>query len=188
MRDKDDLDALLDEALATYADIEESSNFSVRVLAAVRQNENRRAARGWLPWAIALPVAAAVLIAMLVSPHRTTSRESRSISQVATPSVVPRIPEAAMEITPHVIRTVRPLRTRATNEVRSAIHKLPVPKQQVFPTPQPLSREEEALVFLAHRNAAVPAQLIDASSHDVKPLSIAAIHISPLNPPDKGGN
>ena len=187
MRDKDDLDALLDEALATYADVEESSNLSVRVLAAIRKSEDHKTSRRWLPWAIALPVAAAVLIAVLVSPHRSRSRESSQISQVAT-QPAPNSPKAVVETPSHAVRAVRPPRARTTNEVRSAIHKLPVPKQAVFPAPQPLSREEQALVSLANTRPSVAAQSIAESSQPVEPLSIAAIHIPPLNPPDKGGN
>ena len=187
MRDKDDLDLLLDEALATYACVEESSNLSVRVLVAVRQNEHRRAPLRWLPWAIALPVAAAVLIAVLVGPRLFRSREVPLTPQVATQSA-PDNPKAVVETPSPAVRAVRPPRARTTNEVRSAIHKLPVPKQAVFPAPQPLSREEQALVSLANTRPSVAAQSIAESSQPVEPLSIAAIHIPPLNPPDKGGN
>jgi hypothetical protein len=66
---------------------------------------------------------------------------------------------------------------------------VPLPKREVFPTPQPLSPEEQAFVEFAARAPETERQLfIEAQKRDDAPLSIAAIEIQPLDPPDHGGN
>ena len=75
MREKDDLDLLIDSALATYADPGPDSGLEDRVLvtlAAVRTNTSRVRThwrRRWLPWAVAIPIAAGLLFLWL-SPAR----------------------------------------------------------------------------------------------------------------------
>ena len=78
MREKDDLDLLLDSALATYADPGPESGLEDRVLAtlsAARSSGERRRLFGsprrrWLPWAIAVPVVTC-LLALWLSIGRT---------------------------------------------------------------------------------------------------------------------
>src|SRR5215472_7488723 len=69
MPDKDDLDLLLDSALATYGGPGPETGLEQRVLsslAAARAAEQERRARAWprrwLAWAIAVPVAASLLL------------------------------------------------------------------------------------------------------------------------------
>jgi hypothetical protein len=62
-------------------------------------------------------------------------------------------------------------------------------KRDVFPTPQPLTRQEQALAVFAIRTPALELQaLIEARKQDDAPVSITAIDIQPLEPPDQGGN
>ena len=77
MPDKDDLDLLLDSALSTYADPGPDAglgaNFEQRVLAriaAAQTSPERKQAprRTWLPWAIALPLAAGLVLLLLLAP------------------------------------------------------------------------------------------------------------------------
>src|SRR5947209_1850246 len=72
MPEKDQLDLLLDSALATYADPGPDSGLEQRVLAELesgrQSGQQRRATAGtrrWLPWAIAVPIAAGLLILWL---------------------------------------------------------------------------------------------------------------------------
>jgi hypothetical protein len=187
LRDNEDFDILIDSALATYADVEESPALAARVLAVVRQNQNRRSFRRWLPWAIAIPAAAGLLVAVLFGMRSTPLHKQPPVSQVVAPP--PLSGEVATAHAPSpVLRGMPSHRRRAANEVRPANHTPPLPKREVFPTPEPLSREEQVLVYLAVRSPAVSAQVVDAKPHSVEPLGIAAIHIPSLNPPDHGGN
>jgi hypothetical protein len=64
---------------------------------------------------------------------------------------------------------------------------------EVFPTPAPLSPEEQALADLVNRDPRIVTRQIAQSAITPQPqpverIHIAAIHIPPLNPPDNGGN
>jgi len=73
--------------------------------------------------------------------------------------------------------------------VQAAANATPLPKLDVFPTPQPLTRQEQALAVFAIRTPALELQaLIEARKQDDAPVSITAIDIQPLEPPDQGGN
>ena len=70
MREKDPLDLLIDSALSTYADPGPDSGLEDRVLTAVavRNETSRVRARWsprWLPWAIAVPIAAVLILLWL---------------------------------------------------------------------------------------------------------------------------
>ena len=69
MHEKDDLDLLLDSALASYADPGREAGLERRVLAALATAQNLRVpgsifarSRRWMPWAIALSAAASLLV------------------------------------------------------------------------------------------------------------------------------
>jgi hypothetical protein len=64
MRENDELDLLLDAALATYADPGPHSGLEERVVAALRGERGRRVAsapRRWV-WAVGIPIAASLLL------------------------------------------------------------------------------------------------------------------------------
>jgi len=69
----------------------------------------------------------------------------------------------------------------------------PLPKQEVFPTPTPLTKEEQALVALVNRNPGnITQSIAETQKQPVEPLTIAAIRIPLLDsstnsPSDKGG-
>jgi len=99
MPEKDELDQLLDSALATYADPGADSGIEQRVLAALAAD--RAAAqignvpgwkRRWLPWAIAVPVAASLLlwvsIAKVDHVPAIQKQEPYRSDQERTPSII----------------------------------------------------------------------------------------------------
>lgn len=201
MREKDDLDLLIDSALATYADPGPDSWLENRVLvtlAAVRTETSQvrtRWRRGWLPWAIAIPIAAGLLF-LLLSPARHKPLPASEPQQAhegaptaTTPragsssEVRPRLPNRSEIPHRHAIRITQP-----ASPVQTALA-APLPKLDVFPTPQPLTAEERALVVVAAQTP-LPAReaLIEAQSLDITPVRIAEIHIPPLEPPDQGQN
>jgi hypothetical protein len=193
MREKDDLDLLIDSALATYADPGPDSGLEDRVLvtlAAVRTDtvrERRRWRMRWLPWAVAIPIAAGLLFLWL-SPRRdkplpaSVPQEARS----APPKAIAPHANSSREVRPaiprrHVIRSAQP-----ASPVQTAQAAL-LPKLDVFPTPQPLTAEERALVEVVTQTP-LPAReaLVEAQSQDTVPIRIAEIRIPPLEPPDQG--
>jgi hypothetical protein len=193
MREKDDLDLLLDSALATYADPGPDSGLEYRVLAALTAIRTEPPAvltpwpRRWLPWAIAVPIAAGLLLLWLSmarnkplpasEPQQARQSAPAPIAQPAAPSnevrrAVPRR---------HPVRIPPP-----TSSVQTA-QATPLPKLDVFPTPQPLTAEERALVdVVAQSPLPVREALVQAQTQDDSPVRIAAIHIPPLEPSDQG--
>jgi hypothetical protein len=193
MRDDESLDTILEAALATYAVPERAPDLAARVLASVRQEARPvRHPRRWLIWAIAVPALAALLLAALIPNHHwrkhaASSAENAAIApQVKQPRLSPKI------TTPQIARPEAASGQLAAAAVRAPITAAAgrsLPKQGVFPTPIPLTPEEQALVALVNRDPGHIAENIAASQQEpVQPLHIAAIEIPPINPPGKGDN
>jgi hypothetical protein len=165
----DELDKLLDEALASYSSEEPRPGLEQRVLKRVRAEGIPRHV-GWWRWAIAIPVLASLLV--LAIAHRSKPRPAAAESKVASvqrPATAPTTPRRA---------AYRPTR-RVVN--RPVVAHPPLPKRGVFPLPAPLSAQERALVDLVTR---FPDQarevLIEASQRSSQPIEIPRIEIPPL--------
>jgi len=224
MPDKDDLDLLLDSALATYADPGADSGLEERMLAAVAaaqaDGDIRKVSRwtSWWPaWAIALPMVASLLlwIAMSRPDHAPANpiQEANRVEEMRTPSSsVPTArrtiqhgdstrttarshraagkaalkPCQATELTPAAASTPGnsgscPGKTPAGSTSMQAVSTTPLPKLDVFPTPQPLTPQERSFASVA-TVAPVPLRqaLAEAQKEDNAPVHIAAIHIPPI--------
>jgi hypothetical protein len=183
MRENDDLDLLLDAALKTYADSEKSPNLEQRILARIAAEPSVAPRTRWLPWVIALPLAACLLVLVLFM-----SPQHREPSQTATPfapsSPLATLPAAPLPAKVHSSRTRSPL--HSAPPILLAGRDVPLPKLDVFPTPQPLTAEERALVVIATQTP-VPLRraLVEAQSQPDAPLHIAEISIPPVKPPDQ---
>lgn len=186
MSDHDQLDRLLDSALSTYASPE--PDFKERLLRSIASTatSQRRLRRAWLPWAIALPVAACLLVAIFLHvarPRTAPVQQARS---------VPSLP-FAVQPEPRVT-SVPPATSRRRHKDSaphpSAASTIAMPKQDVFPTPQPLTAEERALVTAAGRGDPSERQrLLTASKPPPDaPLAIAGLSIPPLATFDEGNN
>ncbi len=195
MPEQDNLDLLLDSALRTYGDPGADSGLSERILA--RVGASREAAstasprRRWLLWAIAMPAAACVLLLVLSGPKKGGAPSGHAAGTLRS--------QNAPVVAAHdkQLPDARPLHTQATARrvprkphlVQVAAHPAPLPKLDVFPTPQPLTPEEQALVAFATQSPESERQaLLEAQKKSNEPLRIAAIHISPLEPPAPGTN
>ncbi|MDE3150299.1 MAG: hypothetical protein KGL37_12590 [Acidobacteriota bacterium] len=202
MREKnDDLDllpdVLIDAALATYADPGPDSGLDRRVMA--RISEARIAAepaprRRWLPWAIALPAAACLLLFLLVlsGPKQlhppSSNPEQANQSQEAPIAVARTAPSTAPQALP-AHGTKAPGHGPRSRATALAAKPAPLPKLDVFPTPRPLTPEEQALVeFAAHATKAERESFFAAQQQADEPLQIVAIQIPPLEPPAPGTN
>jgi hypothetical protein len=189
MPDQDELDEMLHSALNTYGDPGPDSDLAGRVLARVAAANMQRPSRRWLPWAIALPVAAGVLILVTLFTSRPSSRPADHIDQAHV--LQPQPAHASRSIasaisTPN--RRTRVARAKAHDALVAATP-LRLQKRDVFPTPQPLTPAEQALAdYATHASPADRQALIETQQKIEEPLSIAAIQIQPLAPPDQSGN
>jgi hypothetical protein len=184
MRENDDLDLLLDAALKTYAESEASPSLEQRVLARIAAEPSVAPRTRWLPWAIAVPLAACLLVVALFF-----SQQHRAPIQTALTPSAPSSPLAALPAAPHPAQVHR-ARTRSplhsAPPILLANRNVPLPKLDVFPTPQPLNAEERTLVVIATQTP-VPLRkaLVDAQSQPDAPLHIAEIRIPPIEPNDQ---
>ena len=215
MREKDEFDLMLDAALATYADPGPDSGLEERVAAALAAAEGpgKRGAsladrrRRWLVWSIAIPAAVSVLlwIAITTTRHSASSGpEPREQNARLLPPGLPgaKTPEAMQHSAPQVraysaqrVYMPKPLRSALKPVPTSAIHSTeeagatPLPKLDVFPTPQPLTAQEQDLLVFAERTPAPQLQAISAAqAADENPFPVAAAHIPPLETPAQGQN
>jgi len=143
MPEHDEMDRLLDSALSTYAT--PRPGLEERVLRSLAVTENResanrrpRATRQWLLWAVAVPIAAAIVLFLLLGPQTPTPRSNDA--QRAPHAQLPASPSVTSESSPFQVRAraVHPLRRHASPATTIAIRR-DLPRQNIFPSPQPLS-------------------------------------------------
>lgn len=200
MPNPDDLDRLLDSALATYADPGRSSGLEGRVLAALataRAEAHAPVATRrwrWLPWTVAVPAAACLILLWILASTRvvhapTQARQAQPVRDLShTASARP--PAEATELRPKSaprVHHARPAEPRTSQEQTASAAALP--KLDVFPTPQPLTPQEQALAAFAQQ---APAKKVEALSAvqalDEQSFALAASHIPPFEPPAEGKN
>jgi hypothetical protein len=193
MHEKDQLDLLIDSALATYAN--PPSGLEQRVLNALAAERRASPAksmlvafpiRRWMPWATGLAAACVVLVLFVhhYGSHPGTQARNESSPQPQQPIARPGI---AATRPPHVAfaGTKKWRATHLTPVAQAAA----VPKLDVFPTPQPLTPEEQALYVYAGRSPKpVLEALARAQAQDEQSFPVATAHIPPLQPPDEGKN
>ena len=185
MPDHDHLDLLLRSAVSTYGD--PGSGLAQRVLARISAEVAPAPRHRWLPWAIALPAAACLLLLLVLLGHKpahtpTTLARQTYQSQQPPPVAAHAEPVPALRSKAHLLEA-RPHHTAA------GAKPAPLPKLDVFPTPRPLTREERAMVvFVAQAPESERKALIEAQEQFDAPLSIAAIQIPAIEPPQEGAN
>lgn len=190
MPERDDLNSMLDSALTTYGDPGPDSGLEQRVLTRVAAEAAPLPLRRWLPWAIALPVAACLLILVTSRPKISHSPDAHStgVNQASEPAAARPVPQLALQPAP-ARRGELAARKSRPQSVAIAAKSAPLPKLDVFPTPQALTPEEQALVAFARQAPASERKaLLEAQKIKDEPLHIAAIYIPPIEPPEPDGN
>ena len=185
MPERDDLDRLIDSELARYAD--PRAGLEQRILTRVVTEGPQRFSllRNWQRWAFVGVVAGAMVLAVGIqlATHRkvtfNTADATRPLHQVKPTTTVPdhHVPTLrSMQIPTTVHGTTR--RSKAIE----AAHTQRRPKLEVFPAPQPLSEEEQALLAIATARSDAARENLIASQHQLQtPLQISAIEIPPLD-------
>lgn len=197
MREKDELDDLIDASLSTYADPGPHFGLEQRILGRVSAENlaaSTPALRRWLPWGIPLAAASCLLLFVVFSGQKRIHPPSRNVQSALSSNPlsattahhepIPVLPPATF------IHGANRLSPNAHRPSMGITHKsAPLPKREIFPTPEPLTPQERALVEFAtqvpesQRRAVVEAQM-----HDDAPLRIADLQIPLLEPPDEGKN
>lgn len=174
-------------ALATYADPGPDSGLEQRILSRIAAEAVRSSRRPWLGWSVALPFAAAcLLLFILFSRPRTNHPAAKPEANVARRPVTPSIETAshpAAHSTPNR-HSETPLGKQRPRLNTLAAKSAPLPKLDVFPTPQPLTSQERALAaYVAHMPLAEQQSLARPRQNPV-PLNMASIRTLPMETPD----
>ena len=179
---KNELDTLLDQALASYVDQEPDPALRTRILACATEAEPSPK-RLWL-LAPAAACAAAILIALFLhplarSPRPVPATEPAIASVSQSPAAVPATPRQM--IRPRAVLTAR--RTRRSEHAAPA-------RTSSFPSPSPLTAEESILLNFAASHPKQARQVlataaVDRAPLDTKPLSIEPVHIAALSEPNE---
>jgi hypothetical protein len=197
MHEKDHLDRMLESALSSYgdpgADHLGKLGLAERILARVSSERGSdHSAPRWrgrfLLWA-ALPAAACLLLTFLLlkSAGPGATHQSASLPQIASSSTGSKAPGVKSVTTP-APKTVPKTTTRTLHRTFAEVADSAArPKQDVFPLPQPLSPEEQALIAIATAPVASARENLIASQRQLDaPIQISAINIPPLTKPDQG--
>jgi hypothetical protein len=190
MTDRDELDRRLDSALSAYA--VPAPDFEERLLRSIALADQARPARRrpWLSWAIAIPAAACLLIALsfFLHPRQRQTGNAQQARNVPVPFAIQQ--EQATAAPASTQRRRKGTRLVARNAPRAASVELAkLPKRDVFPTPKPLSPAERAFVrYIAAAPEKDRRTLAEAQAHQDAPLEISAIKISPIDSPAHTGN
>ncbi len=179
----DDLDRLIDAALASYADPGPDSGVERRVLARIRTTSLQHRRR--LIWAAGLPAFAAAGLMLLfvtnMSRHTGLGSQREKVSQIES---VRTAPPGGLNAPSR--RAAVGSSMYARRRARSAAPMAIPPKRDTFPSPAPLSHEERALVALLAHTPATQRQDLAIWLQPAEPIHIATISISSINPPAEG--
>lgn len=206
MRADKDLDRLLDSALATYSDVP-MPRLEERILNRTLDyaiSGRLSLAKDWksgvasaLRWRIWVPAAAVLLAAAILPFYIRQARHAGSPTAIERgPSPLStRVPDRPREAATKApfdfppTATHRHLSPHRSTPLQTSEQPEPLPKREVFPTPIPLTPQEQALEALVNKNPAEAKRSIaDAAKNAAEPIQIVALKIPPLSPPDHGGN
>lgn len=150
LNERDEIDSILDSALSSYAAEPASLGLEERVLNRVRF-EGRRVRRPW--WKLSLAAAAAVACLALLLP--IMKKPKPVVSTIAAASK----PFVQVEATrPDELQAARSPRKREPGY-------RPLSKRKQFPTPVPMTKDEQGLVVLAK----FPADELAKLAEDLNP-------------------
>ena len=187
MPERDKIDQLIDSALASYA--EPRAGLEQRMLARVATDAGRPSRRGWLLMAIAVPVLGALMLMIYLVPR---APHAQPPSQIASTSAGPSATSSKEHSAGRVVTEPAPRVVQSSGSSHRIRHgdrdvdehtnnAVPRPKENIFPRPQPMTAEEQALTrFAAEASESDRKALIEAQRRVDEPLNISAINIAPL--------
>jgi len=165
-RDGDNLDRMIDAALAKYASMEPRAGLEERVLENLRAAELRTEIRAWWMWGFAAVMTAVILVAGTLA---WNWRKPAHPPVASHPSIEqrPAIPQlATREASPAPYKKLGQRRVAA----RGADHELAAanPKLDVFPSPLPLSEQEKILALYVGQYPGHAALVAEARMNDLR--------------------
>lgn len=185
-----DFDSRIDAALDTYGDPD--PGLDQRVLARISAGRAQSSRFGKFVWATALTAAACALLFVFLA-HRSVMQAPGNIARNAP--TLPQLPKEVLRVAPQAAKHWSALPRHAQSEgVARQLAANRLPKLEIFPTPRPLSSEEQVLVDFAaqapraEREAFVRPQRDVDDPITITKITIAPLQIPPLEPPLSGAN
>lgn len=171
MASNDELDRMIDGALASYSGAEPLAGLEERVLNRVRVAEAERPRLRLWRWVLVGSVLAAlVVVAIVLRTQRNPAPKTNDIARVET--LAPLVQTPAREA-PRVAPTRR--------GVGKVFQPKRLPKLEQFPAPAPLTAEERALLAFVERSPKDAQQAFaDLQKRTNERIEIEAIQIPPL--------
>lgn len=145
----DDLDRLLDAALAKYAQVEPRAGLESRVLATLHAERLRVPQRAWWRWSVAGAVTAVVIVVVILvwRSGKSHGQETAHRSSISAPGV--ELPGSGAEPEAGKNDDHPPAPGPAPKHIFHRAHATGVasanPKLDQFPSPEPLSEQERLL-------------------------------------------
>lgn len=183
-----DIDELIRSSIATYGEPAPSSELAQRILLRIAAETPPVAPRRWLAWAVAVPIAACLIVFLVQS--RPVHTPASLGNQAHIPAELHNdVASATSNPLQHENLKVPAQKEMRPRAVTVAARAQSLPKLDVFPTPEPLTAAEKALVDFAARAPALERKaFIEAQQQTDAPLTIAAIKIQPIELPELGTN
>jgi len=189
-----EVERLISASLVRYGDPSPDSDLARRILSQIATQPPHVATHRLLRWAVVLPIAACLIAAFsffelrLVQAPNNLADRAQVVARPSNNSPV------GLAHTPHreTPREKRPTvaRNGAQREIAVVMAKEkahPLPKLDVFPTPQPLTPAEKALLqFASSAPVSDDKPLIEAQRQVETPVTIVAIKIQPIELPVLG--
>jgi hypothetical protein len=140
--DGDDLDRALDAALTKYAAVEPRVGMEERVLANLRAQRAQDSVRGWWPRRLVFALAAAVVVVSLLLVFRSAHQQQVNLHRIPPPVTQQDWVHDGTEasVRPSAVKKRRTPAPRHLSAVAAT-----EPRLEQFPSPQPLSEQEEIL-------------------------------------------
>jgi len=189
-----ELDELIDAALSSYSATEARPGLEQRILTNALAEHPRRRRFAWA-WAFAVPAAACLLLFLFFAERHNSSPstlEATVITAPASAAASPRETPKANSLPPPLNRSIphnAPTKPPTTPET--------LPKQDVFPSPSPLTAEEQTLfaynrsqlrATIARRGTQLEINPLTISELQIEPLDIPALDQPALSPSESGRN
>jgi hypothetical protein len=175
---KNELDTLLDQALASYVDQEPDPALRTRILARAAEAEPSPK-RLWL-LAPAATSAAAILLALLLHPSARSPRP-----QPAAKPAIASVSQSPAPVPTAQRQMIRPRAAPTTRRTRRS-ERPAIARSRFFPTPSPVTAEETILLRFAQQHPEQAREVL--SPPPSGPLQIDPVIIAPIQIADLSGS
>lgn len=176
-----ELEHLIDAALSSYSATEARPGLEQRILTNALTESPRRSQFA-CAWTLAVPTAACLLAFLFFAGRHNSHRNTLVATAVTTPATAPVSPRQTPATDSFPSPRKRSIPHQASAPPSTVSQKLP--KEEVFPSPSPLTAEERAAIALVRDPAPMPQQTDVAARVEITPIHIAELQIKPIAHPD----